>query len=125
MFSFFSFFKCLNINLHFPTDKPSIEEKDVMVVNETRRVELTREIVSNPLPSVSWFNGTELLESETSKTSKTSVTTKFTIQNARCTDTQNFTVVTSNEIQRNVTARVELIVNCKYKYCYCCFFLLF
>lgn len=97
----------------------------MMVVNETKRVELTREIVSNPLPSVSWFNGTELLESETSKTSKTSVTTKFTIQNARCTDTQNFTVVTSNEIQRNVTARVELIVNCKYKYCYCCFFYYF
>ena len=99
------------------TDKPSIEEKDVMVVNETERVELTRMIYSNPLSAVSWFNETELLESETSKTSETSVTTKFIIENARCTDTKNFTVIASNELQRNVTSRVELIVNCKYKYC--------
>ena len=97
----------------------------MMVVNKTTRVELTREILSNPLPpSVSWFDGTELLESETSITSNTSVTTMFTIQNARCTDTKNFTVVASNELQRNVTSRVELIVNCKYKFCYCCLFII-
>ena len=105
-----------------PTDKPSIEERDAMIVNETERVELTREISSNPLPSVSWYNGTELLISETSKTSNTSVTTKFLIQNARCTDTKNFTVVASNELQRNATSRVELIVNCEYKYRQSCLF---
>ena len=88
----------------------------MVIVNETDRVELIRKISSNPLPQVSWFNGKELLESETSITSKTSVTTMFTIQNARCTDTNNFTVVASNELQRNVTSRVEFRVNCKYKY---------
>nr|XP_022323492.1 hemicentin-1-like isoform X3 [Crassostrea virginica] len=95
--------------------KPSIEERDVMIVNETERVVLTRTISSNPLSDVSWFNRTQLLVSETFPTSNTSrsVTTMFTIHNARCTDTKNFTVVASNALQENITSRVELIVNCK------------
>ncbi|XP_078323846.1 neural cell adhesion molecule 1-like isoform X4 [Crassostrea virginica] len=92
---------------------PSIEERNVLVVNETERVTFTREIFSNPLSDVLWLDGRHLLESETSKTSETSVTTSFIIQNARCTDTKNFTIVASNELQRNVTSQVELIVNCK------------
>nr|XP_022323491.1 hemicentin-1-like isoform X2 [Crassostrea virginica] len=95
--------------------KPSIEERDVMIVNETERVVLTRTISSNPLSDVSWFNRTQLLVSETFPTSNTSrsVTTMFTIHNARCTDTKNFTVVASNALQENITSRVELIVNWK------------
>ena len=103
------------LNFHLPSDTPSIEERNVLVVNETERVTLTREIFSNPLSDVLWLDGRHLLESETSKTSETSVTTSFIIQNARCTDTKNFTIVASNELQGNVTSQVELIVNCKYK----------
>nr|XP_022320733.1 hemicentin-1-like [Crassostrea virginica] len=88
--------------------KPSIEEKAVMITNETERVVLTRQISSNPLSNVSWFDGSQLLVSET-----TVNTTSFIIEKARCTDTKNFTLVVSNTPEWTVTSLVELKVNCK------------
>ena len=80
-----------------------------MVVNETERVVLTREISSNPLANVSWYDGQELLKSEIAVS-----TTIFIIEKTRCTDTKNFTLIASNALQINVTSFAELIVNCKY-----------
>ena len=80
-----------------------------MVVNETERVVLTREISSNPLANVSWYDGQELLKSEIAVS-----TTSFIIEKTRCTDTKNFTLTASNALQRNVTSFAELRVNCKY-----------
>lgn len=91
------------------TDKPSIEEKAVMIANEAERVVLTRQIYSNPLSNVSWFDGSELLVSET-----TVNTTSFIIEKARCTDTKNFTLVVSNTPEWTVTSLVELKVKCKF-----------
>lgn len=79
------------------------------VVNESNRVILTRGIDSNPLSNVSWYDGPNLLNSET-----TVNTTSFVIAKARCTDTKNFTLTASNVVQRNVSSLIELIVNCKY-----------
>nr|XP_022289527.1 nephrin-like isoform X2 [Crassostrea virginica] len=87
--------------------KPSIEKRDFMVVNETERVVLTREIASNPLANVSWFDGQELFKSEIAVS-----TTTFIIEKTRCTDTKNFTLTASNALQRNVTSFAELRVNC-------------
>lgn len=70
---------------------------------------LKREISSNPLSNVSWYRGTELLEIEMSVKTAT-----FHIQQAKCTDTQNFTILASNGIKDNVSVVLELIVNCKY-----------
>ena len=81
-----------------------------MIVNETDRVVLTRNIYSNPLANVSWFDGTQLLQTQTSVN-----TTSFIIETVLCTDTKNFTLVASNTVQSNVTSRVELIVNCEYR----------
>ena len=92
------------------TVKPSIEIKQSMTVNETDRVVLTRNIYSNPLANVSWFDGTQLLQTQTSVN-----TTSFIIETVLCTDTKNFTLVASNTVQSNVTSRVELIVNCEYR----------
>lgn len=69
---------------------------------------LFREIVSNPLSDVSWYNGTELLITEKSVKNATLV-----IDKALCTDTKNFTLVAGNTVDRNVVAFVELIVNCE------------
>ena len=91
------------------TDKPSIEKCDFIVVNETDRVLLTREISSNPLANVSWYDGQQLLKSEIAVS-----TTTFIIEKTRCTDTKNFTLIASNALQINVTSFAELIVNCKY-----------
>ena len=91
------------------TDKPSIEEKAVVIANEAERVVLTRQISSNPLSNVSWFDGSQLLVSET-----TVNTTNFIIEKARCTDTKNFTLVVSNTPEWTVTSLVELIVKCKF-----------
>ncbi|XP_078334163.1 neural cell adhesion molecule 1-like isoform X2 [Crassostrea virginica] len=88
--------------------KPSIEERDVKVVNETERVLLTREISSNPLANVSWYDGRQLLKSEMAVN-----TTTFIIEKTKCTDTKNFTLTASNASQRNVTSLAELIVNCR------------
>lgn len=79
-------------------------------MNETEQVTLLREIVSNPLSNASWYNGSELLVSQSLVTNAT-----FYIKEATCTDTKNFTLVVSNIIQENVTALVELIVNCEYE----------
>lgn len=81
-----------------------------MIVNKTDKVVLTRTISSNPLSDVSWFDGKKLLKSESLVN-----TTTFIIPKANCTDTKNFTLVAINTLETNVTSRVELRVNCKYK----------
>lgn len=91
------------------TDTPSLEKGDITVVNENERVLLTKEISSNPLANVSWYDGQQLLKSEIA----VSITT-FIIEKTRCTDTKNFTLTASNALQRNVTSFAELRVNCKY-----------
>ncbi|XP_078334124.1 kin of IRRE-like protein 3 isoform X2 [Crassostrea virginica] len=88
--------------------EPLIEDEAVKIVNENERVVLTRRISSNPLSNAFWYDGTHLLKSETSVK-----TTNFTIEKAKCTDTNNFTLIASNALQRNVTSLVELIVNCR------------
>ncbi|XP_078331732.1 cell adhesion molecule Dscam2-like isoform X2 [Crassostrea virginica] len=90
--------------------KPVIRGNTRTFVNETNRVVLTREIDSNPLSNVSWYDGTELLKTQTF-----AEITNLTIENASCTDTKNFTLRVSNGVQRNVGSMVELIVNCKPK----------
>lgn len=92
-------------------DKPEILEKhSINIANESEKVILTREIISNPLANVSWYNESDLLENQFSVT-----TASYTIQAAMCTDTKNFTLVASNRVRQNVTAMVELFVNCKYE----------
>ena len=91
------------------TDEPSIEEENVMILNENERVVLMRGISSNPLSNVYWYDGSHLLKSEFSVS-----TTSFIIEKVKCTDTKNFTLIASNALQWNVTSLVELIVNCKY-----------
>ncbi|XP_022287174.2 nephrin-like [Crassostrea virginica] len=88
--------------------KPSIEERKATVVNESNSVSLSREIFSNPLSNVSWYNGSQLLKFEIKVK-----TSNLIIQKAACTDTTNFTLVASNTLEWNVTSQVELIVNCK------------
>ena len=90
--------------------QPSIEIKQRMIVNETDRVVLTRQINSNPLANISWLHGTKMLKRQFFVK-----TTSFIIETAQCTDTMNFTLMASNIVQSNVTSRVELIVNCEYK----------
>lgn len=79
------------------------------IVNESEAVTIYRQIISNPLSNVFWYNGSDLLNTQWSVTNAT-----FTIEKATCTDTKNFTLLASNSVQENVTAFVELIVNCKY-----------
>ncbi|XP_078310226.1 cell adhesion molecule CEACAM1-like isoform X2 [Crassostrea virginica] len=88
--------------------KPVIKNKIVTIVNNTENAELIREIDSNPLSNISWYNRAELLDTQTSVK-----IANFTIKNASCVDTKNFTLSASNVVQRNVTSMVELIVNCK------------
>eukprot|EP00105_Crassostrea_gigas_P023192 XP_011442941.1 PREDICTED: myelin-associated glycoprotein isoform X3 [Crassostrea gigas] len=87
---------------------PTIENRSLQTVNESESVTLTRNIVSNPLSNASWYIGTQLLKTESSVQ-----TTTLTIENTKCTDTNNYTVVASNGVGNNVTRLVELIVNCK------------
>lgn len=89
-------------------DQPTIERKSLQVVNESEKFTITRYIVSNPSSDASWYNGTQLLKTQT-----TGKTASYTIENTTCTDTKNYTLVASNGIGNTVTARVELIVNCK------------
>ena len=96
------------IKFFFWSDKPVIQEKTSTIVNETERVELIREVDSNPLSDIAWYDGAELLKTQTSVK-----IANLTIENALCTDTKNFTLSVSNTVQRNVTSLVELIVNCK------------
>lgn len=88
--------------------KPLIQEKPRTVVNESQKVTLSRDIVSNPLSNVYWYSGSELLSTQLSVN-----TSSFTINKTSCTDTKNFTIVASNTIEGNISASVELIVNCK------------
>lgn len=99
------------INCDCILDMPTIENRSLQTVNESESVTLTRNIVSNPLSNASWYIGTQLLKTESSVQ-----TTTLTIENTKCTDTKNYTVVASNGVGNNVTRLVELIVNCKFEY---------
>lgn len=99
------------INCDCILDSPTIENRSLQTVNESESVTLTRNIVSNPLSNASWYIGTQLLKTESSVQ-----TTTLTIENTKCTDTNNYTVVASNGVGNNVTRLVELIVNCKFEY---------
>lgn len=91
-------------------DKPEIVGKTSTVVLEYEKAILNREVSSNPLSNVSWFRGQTWLSSQWSVQNAA-----FVIQNASCTNTTNFTLVASNSVEQNVTALVELIVNCEYR----------
>lgn len=95
----------ISIDVQF---KPEIADKTGKIVNENAEILLSREIVSNPLSNVSWFNGSILLRSQSSVKTAT-----YSKKNAACTDTTNFTLIANNGVGGNVTAFVELIVNCK------------
>ncbi|XP_065933086.1 nephrin isoform X2 [Magallana gigas] len=88
--------------------KPKIADTTSTTVNESDRTILSREIVSNPLSNVSWYNGSKLLDYQVSVAAAT-----LTIEKAMCTDTRNFTLIAGNTVERNVSALVELIVHCK------------
>lgn len=90
-------------------DKPKIADIPSTIVNESDIAILSKEVFSNPLSNVSWYTGSELLSIQTTVTTAT-----LTIQKAVCTDTRNFTLIASNTVERNVSALVELIVNCKW-----------
>lgn len=89
--------------------KPQIADKGRTIVNESAEILLSRDITSNPLSNVTWFNGSILLKSQYSVPTAT-----YTKRNATCTDTTNLTLIASNGVEGNVTAFVELIVNCEY-----------
>ena len=83
-----------------------MKDYSIIIVNKSEGVVLTREISSNPLPNVSWYNGPQFLDSEVRVNN-----TSFIIDKAKCTDATNFTLIASNALQWNVTSRIELIVN--------------
>lgn len=96
-------------------DNPIIQGKLQHIVNESERVTLSLTITSNPLANVTWYDGNKKLSTQEdivpgNFTQK--ITSSFTIV-SKCTDTKNFTVVTSNGLREAVTDLVELIVNCK------------
>ena len=88
---------------------PSIQIQAVTIVNETKRAILTGNISSNPLSTVSWYDGSRLLKFEDKVNS-----TYIIIEKARCTDTRTFALTASNVVKMNVTSSIQLIVNCKY-----------
>nr|XP_022287393.1 hemicentin-1-like isoform X3 [Crassostrea virginica] len=87
---------------------PSIQIQAVMIVNETERAVLTGKIYSNPLSTVSWYDGSRLLKFEDKVN-----TTYLIIEKASCTDTRTFELTASNVVRMNVTSSIPLIVNCK------------
>lgn len=89
-------------------DQQTIKRRSLQIVNESEKITLTRDIVSNPLSNASWYDGTQLLKTEISVKTAT-----FTKENTIYTDTKNYTLVVSNGIGNTVTAMVDLIVNCK------------
>lgn len=95
----------INVSVQY---KPEIKQKPSTIVNESDKVILTREIVSNPSSDVYWYYRSELLNTQLSTKNATLI-----IEKAVCTDTKNFTLVASNTVEKNVTALVELLVNCK------------
>lgn len=90
-------------------DKPEISNSPRTIVNESEEVTLVRQVISNPFSNVSWYNGSDLLYTQRSVKTAT-----FTIEKTTCTDTKNYTLFANNGVQENVTALVELIVNCEY-----------
>lgn len=92
-------------------DKPHIIDFPSITVNENERVVLTKEIVSNPLSNVSWYDGSVLLLTQYAVRTAT-----FIIQKATCTDTKNFTLIASNTVEGNVSALMEVKVNCKWSF---------
>lgn len=107
-----------NIFLFLILDKPAIESKPTTTVNETDMINITRNIDSYPLSNIFWYNGSELF-----KVQRNVRTATLIIENASCTDTNNFTLAASNSVQENVTAIVELRVNCKFYYWHLRFYL--
>lgn len=95
--------------LYVRLDKPKIVDTPSTIVNESDRAILSREMVSNPLSNVSWYNGSVLLRIQTTVTTAT-----YIIEKTTCTDTKNYTLIASNIVERNVSALVELLVNCKW-----------
>lgn len=89
-------------------DQPTIDRRSLQIVNESEKISLTRDIVSNPVSNVSWYYGSQLLKTQPSVTTAT-----YTVENTTCIDTKNYTLLVSNGIGNTVTARVDLIVNCK------------
>uniref|UniRef100_A0A8W8P1S0 Uncharacterized protein n=1 Tax=Magallana gigas TaxID=29159 RepID=A0A8W8P1S0_MAGGI len=88
--------------------QPTIDRRSLQIVNESEKISLTRDIVSNPVSNVSWYYGSQLLKTQPSVTTAT-----YTVENTTCIDTKNYTLLVSNGIGNTVTARVDLIVNCK------------
>lgn len=88
---------------------PEVLNSPSTIVNESEEVTLIRQIDSNPLSNVSWYNGSNLLKTQSSTMNAT-----FYIKEAACTDTMNYTLIASNGVQKKVTALVELFVNCEY-----------
>lgn len=89
-------------------DKPCIIAGPSIIVNDSDRVIISRELESNPLANASWYSGPELLKTELSVKNA-----KFIIKKVECTDTRNITLLASNAVAQNVTDLVELIMNCK------------
>ena len=114
MFLMISIYKRFHVHkkLHILifSDKPAIKLNPLMIVNETDTIVMTGEINSNPLANISWYDGERLLKTKTSTHIAILV-----LQNVSCLDTKNYTLVVSNGLQGNVTAIVELIVNCKHQ----------
>lgn len=42
-------------------DQKTIERRSLLIVNESEKITLTRDIVSNPLSNASWYDGTQML----------------------------------------------------------------
>ena len=70
---------------------------------------LIREVDSNPLSNITWYDGNKYLKSETAVKR-----TNLTIENASCYDSKNFTLEAQYSLEIKVTVMVELIVNCKF-----------
>lgn len=99
-------------------DHPIIEGRRHQIVNESNSVTLSLIITSNPLSNVTWYENNKKLSTKEKIDSEMfthKITSSYNITSAQCTDTNNFTVVTSNGIGYTVDALVELIVNCKYR----------
>lgn len=97
---------------------PIIEGRRHQIVNESNSVTLSLIITSNPLSNVTWYENNKKLSTKEKIDSEMfthKITSSYNITSAQCTDTNNFTVVTSNGIGYTVDALVELIVNCKPK----------
>lgn len=102
--------------LHLFIDHPIIAGEQHQIVNESSSVTLSLIITSNPLSNVTWYDNNKKLSTEKEIDSEMfthKITSSFSIVSAQCTDTKNFTVVTSNGIEYTVDTLVELIVNCK------------